>query len=96
MTVAGYETEILKAFVLEHGITRDDGELASLNEVACSYSTRKKLVGWWERPLIPMDRVDRFLMEHDLMLFELEYWAQDHYGRDGYLDPNAEPAQLAM
>ncbi len=96
MTIAGYETEILKAFVQAHGFQRDDGEIHSLNEIQCSYSTRKKLTGWWEQTLIPMDRVDRFLMEHDLMLFELEYWAQEHYGRDGYLDPNAEPAELAL
>lgn len=91
----GYEGVIVRAFLAAHGAAREDGQLFSLNDVTLSYSQRLKTVRWEGLDVIPMDQLDRFLMAHDLMLFELEDWARNTYGRDGYLDPYAEPKELA-
>lgn len=93
---SGYEAQILLAFVAAHATERPDGQLLTLNEIAVSYSEREKLARWAKLTVVPTAKVDYFLMQHDLMLFELEHWADQNYGRDGYQDPRVDPLTLAM
>lgn len=94
MSGAGYEREIVFAFLDLLGEKRHDGQFAFVNEVRCSESNRETLKRWATKDIIQLASVDEFLMKHDLMTWELEDWARQCYGRDGFVNPNIEPAEL--
>lgn len=79
----GYEAPLVCGFLRE--FAEYDGDcLVAINGVRVLPS-RRKTFERWERDggVVPMSRVDAYLLSHDLMLFELEMWANEHYGYDG-------------
>lgn len=77
-----YETRVVQAFIKAH---LDDTGLY-LNDVRYRAAQRDKAERWEKKELVPMEKVDEFLMHHDLMLFELEMWAQEHLDTTGFVD----------
>lgn len=91
----GYEAMIVVAFIKDNATKHADGRIWELNNSRVTDSNRDTIDRWAKREgTIPLGKLDEFLMKYGLMLFELEQYALEHYGRDGFVDPYAEPAEL--
>jgi len=93
--MTGYESEIVIAFIKAHGERGEDGRFATLVGKRVLASSKDQIARWEKRDTVPLHRVDEFLIRYGLMLYELDDWATAHYGRTGWSDPRAEPAELA-
>jgi hypothetical protein len=82
---SGYEAGAFFGFLDSVGERRDDGGFVSINELPVNFGHRDMLSRWERWSVIPTSKLDRFLMQYDLMLFELENWAEDHLGYCGFL-----------
>jgi len=87
----GYEAEIVVAFVHAHGTYREDGRLWALNDKRVDAHLDAMIQGWAKRSVVPLSRLDTFLCKYDLMLFEYEIWAEEHYGRTGWVEDCLRP-----
>jgi transcriptional regulator NrdR family protein len=90
-----YARHIVSAFLTAHGLRRADGKLVLLNGEKVTESNRD-MVHRWETSgtaTVELEKVDRLLMNNELMLWELEKWAYVRYGTTGYRE-DAEPTVL--
>ncbi len=85
-TEPGYEAAILLAFVRAHSDTNADGRVYAFNDVRMTESHRDMLDRWTRLDVVPLRKLDPFLVRYDLHLSELELWAHANYGRDGWVD----------
>lgn len=92
---AGYEHDIVTEFLEAQGFCDDEGKLVTLNGVRVNYAWRDCIERWERRDIVPLGRLDELLLAHGLMLYELDMWAEETYGRTGWFDPYAEPEELA-
>lgn len=83
--MTGYDGPILQAFLTAHGERRADGKLVALNGRKLSESNREMVARWAELERVDLSKVDRFLQRHDLWTLELEVWAYEHHGWEGYV-----------
>ena len=89
----GYEAAIVVGFIdahtepekaaLFHRGRPPAGEL--LNGVRLASGDRAMIRRWRTRETVSLGKVDALLFRYGLMTFELEQWAEEHFGRTGYL-----------
>lgn len=93
-----YEAAIVCAFVAAH--LEDEAELPfpspggrktarqkTLNGKRVGSGHREMLERWSTKQTVSLEKVDRFLHQYGLMTWELEDWAEQTFGRPGYLTP---------
>jgi hypothetical protein len=69
-----YPIELVMAFLHANGDVRDDGQLAALNGIRLREGHRDMLKRWQRYDTVALGKIDSFLMQYDLMLWELDHF----------------------
>ena len=81
MTVSGYES----AVVVEFACSQMSPDERHINDVRMIPGHLDMIGRWACGDVVALEKVDSFLLRYDLMLFELEDWALERFGRTGYI-----------
>lgn len=98
--MGSYDPVIVFDWLETHGKRRVDGRFTHLGNRLLA-DTHRDTFARWERFVaddpawrVPMDRLDEILLIYGVMLNEMETWAQELYGTDGYADININEEEV--